>query len=428
MDTVSPDQHRRQGTSPSPDEQAIAPAGAENLSRLKSNLRRNRRVLQRLYDAGLMARTVDKFHLGVKESPPAEREGGEADAVVCYPVISYAGDPLSRYGHFPVPAMAGKRLCDGALGAGKPRTYYSGAAAGRRTLLVADDPWQLWVLDQHLEETELGARAVIICPSHGQVIPDEWKTVGFWSGWDAVYFLHSNTGRHDVTSRSLLRYCGRDVFRVLAPGDDGRGWDDFFRSGSTAEQFIELLNAATVFSDPSPKNNEGYDDVGEYAVRPVNINGAFVNGHLYYPFTIERRELEEIKSRGGGSVRRLVASYITKVLRSDGAVLDVVRLAAPRGTPRDRHVLALTDGTRLEREPQFSHYATWQLGSIQSFITAIQSREPAPHRPLGEILIDVVDHLRRSVWLPFEGYYALLAVYSAMSFVYQVFDANRARR
>ena len=118
-----------------------------------------------------------------------------------------------------------------------------------------------------------------------------------------------------------------------------------------------------------------------------------------------------------------MASYVTKVLRSDGAVLEVVRLAAPRGTPRDSQVLALTDGTRLEREPQFSHYATWQLGSIQSFITAMQSRESAPHRPLGEILRDVVDHLRRSVWLPFEGYYALLAVYSAMSFVYQVFDA-----
>lgn len=146
---------------------------------------------------------------------------------------------------------------------------------------------------------------VIICPSHGQDVPDEWKTAGFWSGWDAVYFVHSNTGHHDVTSRSLLRYCGRDVLRVLVPGDNGRGWDDFFRSGGTAEQFLELLKTASVFSAESPKNDEGANATGEFAVRPVNINGAFVNGHLYYPFPIERREIEEIKSRGvavsGGS-------------------------------------------------------------------------------------------------------------------------------
>jgi hypothetical protein len=60
-----------------------------------------------------------------------------------------------------------------------------------------------------------------------------------------------------------------------------------------------------------------------------------------------------------------VTSYITKVVRSDGTVLDIVRLAAPRGTPRERQVLALTDGTRIEKEPQLSHYATWELDSIQ---------------------------------------------------------------
>jgi hypothetical protein len=423
MDTVSPDQHRRQGTSPSPDEQAIAPAGAENLLRLKSNLRRNRRALQRLLDSGLTIRTVEKFHLGVKESPPAERESEDADTVVCYPVISYAGEALGRYGHLAVPATAGKRPSEGARGAGKPRTYYSGAAAGRRTLLVADDPWQLWVLDQHLEGTELEEGAVIICPSHGQGVPDEWKTAGFWSGWDAVYFLHSNTGHHDVTSRSLLRYCGRDVFRVLAPGDDGRGWDAFFRSGGTAEQFLGLLKTAPVFSAQLPEKDEGANATGEFAASPVNINGAFVNGHLYYPFTVERREVETVGRSGAGRAERLVTSYVTKVVRSDGAVLDVVRLAAPRGTPRDRQVLALTDGTRIEKEPQPSHYATWQLDGIQAFIKAVRNSRAAPHRPLRELLADITAHLRRSVWLPYDDDYAVLALYVALSFVYQVFDA-----
>lgn len=377
--------------------------------------------MQRLFDSELTARTVEEFHLGVKESPPAKCESDEADAVVCYPVISYTGEALGRYGHLAVPATAGKRPSEGARGAGKPRTYYSGAAAGRSTLLVADDPWQLWVLDQHLGDTELRESAVIICPSHGQGVPDEWKTAGFWSGWAAVYFVHSNTGHHDVTSRSLLRYCGRDIFRVLTPGDDGRSWDDFFRSGGTAEQFLGLLKTAPVFSAQLPEKDEGANATGEFAASPVNINGAFVNGHLYYPFTVERREMETV-GRAGGS-EHLVTSYVTKVVRSDGAVLDVVRLAAPRGTPKDRQVLALTDGTRVEKEPQPSHYATWQLDGSQAFIKAVRNGGAAPHRPLRELLTDTMAHLRRSVWLPYDDDYTVLALYVALSFVYQVFDA-----
>ena len=62
---------------------------------------------------------------------------------MCYPVISYAGETLGRYVYLAVPATAGKRPSEGARGAGKPRTYYSGVATGRRTLLVVDDRWQL---------------------------------------------------------------------------------------------------------------------------------------------------------------------------------------------------------------------------------------------------------------------------------------------
>jgi hypothetical protein len=86
-------------------------------------------------------------------------------------------------------------------------------------------------------------------------------------------------------------------------------------------------------------------------------------------------------------------------------------------------VLALTDGTRIEREPQPNHYATWQLASLQGFIRAMQSGQSPPHRPLGELLRDVLTHLKHSVWLPYEEDYIILALYVAMSFVYQVFDA-----
>lgn len=422
MELAPPDRHANRSITRATSGRVIRPAEPGNLSRLESNLRRNSVALQYVLDSGLTADTIHKFCLGFKPLHEPEFEE-ETVGALCYPLISYSGEAVGRYGYLAIPMEAGKLYGEDAWGVGKSLTYYSGAVAGKTTLLVVDNPWQLWVLDQHLRGTELAERVVVICPSYGRSIPDEWKSSDFWSGWADVYFLHANTSHSDLTFRPLLRYCSREIFRVATPDQDCPGWDKFFGAGGTPEQFVELFIHATVFSDPPPKSEADADTLGEFAVSPVNINGAFVNGHLYYPFTIERREVEEVGHGGGGSVRRLVASYVTKVVRSDGAVLDFVRLAAPRGTPRDRQVLALTDGTRVEREPLFSHYATWQLGSIQSFITAMQSAAPAPHRQLGQLLADIIAHLRRSVWLPYECDYTVLAVYAALSFIYQVFDA-----
>jgi hypothetical protein len=213
--------------------------------------------------------------------------------------------------------------------------------------------------------------------------------------------------------------------RVRVPEYVGEGWINFFLRGGTGEQLADLIERAPTMSVPVPLGAGALGHVGEFAAGPVNINGAFANGYLYYPFTVERREVERVERKGqeGETAGRVVTSYVTKVLRSDGAVLDIVRLAAPRGTPSGKRVLALTDGTRIEREPQPNHYATWQLASLQGFIKAMQGGQPPPHRPLDELLRDVLTHLKRSVWLPYEEDYVVLALYVATSFVYQVFDA-----
>jgi hypothetical protein len=133
--------------------------------------------------------------------------------------------------------------------------------------------------------------------------------------------------------------------------------------------------------------------------------------------------MERIENRDSTVTERMVTSYVTKVLRSDGAVLDIVLLPAPKGTPNEKRVLSLTDGTRIEREPQPSYYATWQLDSLQSFIRTLQSQQPAQHRPLRELIANVIGHLKCSVWLPYDDDYTVLALYVALSFVYQVFEA-----
>jgi hypothetical protein len=404
--------------------QAARPAGPENLGRLKSNLWRNAAATQYLFDRGLSAETIRKFHLGMKEPYRRKSDGQTVSGVLCYPMISHHREPLGRYGYYAIPGVTENPPDEDGWGPGKPTTYYSGDVAGKSILLVAASCRELWALDQHLEGTEFGRSVVVIAPSHGSGLPVEWKKSEFWAGWAKVIFVHSDAVRHTQTPRVLIRHCGREVFRARVPENMGHCWTEFFLAGGSAEQFIELLKTAPAFSDPTPKSSGPRESVGDFGVNAVNINGAFVNDHLYYPFTIERREVEKVERvRGGGGTGRLVASYVTKVVRSDGAVLDVVKLAAPRGTPRERQVLALTDGTRIEKEPQFSHYATWQFDSIQAFINAAQHNRPAPHRPLKELIAEVVAHLRRSVWLPYEDDYTVLALYAAMSFVYQVFDA-----
>lgn len=369
--------------------QAARPAGPENLGRLKSNLWRNAAATQYLFDRGLSAETIRKFHLGMKEPYRRKSDGQTVSGVLCYPLISHEGEALGRYSYYAIPGVTENPPDEDGWGPGKPATYYSCDVAGKTTLLVAASCRELWMLDQQLKGTELERSVVVIAPSHGSSLPDEWKKSEFWASWARVIFVHYDAVRHAQTTRFLIPHCGREVFRARVPENLGQCWTEFFLAGGTAERFIELLKTAPAFSDPAPKNSGNRELMGDFGVNAVNINGAFVNGHLYYPFTVERREVEKIeRGRGRGSVSRLVAAYVTKVVRSDGTVLDVVKLAAPRGTPRERQVLALTDGTRIEKEPQFSHYATWQFDSIQSFITAAQSNRPAPHRSLKELIAE----------------------------------------
>jgi hypothetical protein len=402
---------------------AVQPAGPENLARLESNLRRHQSAMNYLHDRGLTLSTISRFHLGIKEPYTRRTDGRIVAHVLCYPVISSSGESLSRYGCLSIPGVTENPGAEYCWGRGDPTTYYSGPSNGQSAIFVAQDCFDVWILDQYLDCSDSDSSIVFICASHGLSIPSEWKTPSFWSQWRVIYFGQNNNLIGEQAARSLARCCGREAFRARVPEDMGQSWTDFFLSGGTVEHFYNILKKSSSVSDQVPKSSSLHEQLGEFAVRPVNINGAFVNGNLYYPFTVERREVERVERKGMVVAEDVVTSYVTKVLRSDGTVLDIVRLPAPRGTPQSQRVLALTDGTRIEREPHPSHYATWQLESLHEFIRTMQAGQTAPHRPLRELLSHLGEHLRRSVWLPFDEDYTALALYVAMSFVYQIFDA-----
>ena len=148
---------------------------------------------------------------------------------------------------------------------------------------------------------------------------------------------------------------------------------------------------------------------------PVSVNGAFVDGHLYYPYRVK----QVVESEGG-----TLSRYVTCVLRSDGVSLGYGYKPAPKGTPREDRVLALDDGTDITRVPQTSDARqSFSLQGIERFIKARSRGESALTLSPTEILRQVEAHLRRAATLPFEEDYALLGLCVLASYCQRVFDA-----
>jgi hypothetical protein len=150
---------------------------------------------------------------------------------------------------------------------------------------------------------------------------------------------------------------------------------------------------------------------GRYSYQPIDINGAYVNGHLYYPTEIRVTETDE-------NTGILVERRETIVIRSDRTIHRTVYAPAPKGTPLGKRVMRLTDGTVIEKEPRPSSVRTWTFESIDSYI-----HDAARVRPLGAILQDVLSILQRSVWLPYREDYVTLALTVPATYVQAVFES-----
>jgi hypothetical protein len=207
----SAEEQRQDQISPTKN-QEIRPAGTENLARLEGNLWRNKAAIRYLLGLGISSDTIRKFHLGIKEPYRRKPDDKIISGVLCYPLISYAGETLGRYGYYAIPGVTENPLGEGGWGPGQPMTYYSGDITGKRALLVVSSCRELWVLNQQLTGTELEKTAAIISRSHEAGVPEEWKQVEFWSGWSAVFFLQGDNNSCEQVAHCLMRYCQRKSF------------------------------------------------------------------------------------------------------------------------------------------------------------------------------------------------------------------------
>jgi dephospho-CoA kinase len=383
------------------DEAPLAPASEEVLRRMVSRLLRTPEAVAYLKGRGLDARVVRRFYLGLDDT-------ARATAALVYPVIGPDGSPVRRHLYYEIPGLTQSAPGKG-WGRGRPTSYWAlppfEGPTPRRKLLVcegAKDAWALWL---HLHAQPWAQDLAVVTSTHGSALPEAWKDPLFWAPWEEVYLGQDADPAGEEMARKVAEAARRPVRRLRVPEGMGKDWTDYFLAGGTPEGFRLLLEGAEVW--------EGQVAGGGARIQlpdPVDIQRAFVRGHLYVPVRI-------LENRGEDGAR-----YRTVVVRSDGAVLGWGYLPAPPGTPLEDRVLALDDGTIIRRPPRAAAGTSWSGEAINRFLEArargVSAMTVAPKDLPGLI----VRHLRQ-VLLPGEDGYLLAALGVMTSYVQSVFDA-----
>jgi hypothetical protein len=366
---------------------------------------------------GLTPETIDTFRLGLSPPYSSKRSGVEVADALMYPLRNRGGQFYNKYGYYNIPGVTRNPPESGGWMRGEPRTYYGQPSADKRRVFVCQRATDLWRLWQAVEPADLASSLLFISSTHETSFAGEWREPGFWARWETVFLGFDNDAAGEALACVLAELAGKDVRRVLVPRGYGKGWTEFWQGGGCPDKFAGLLRDAPVFSltvKDGPGASQGY---GRFAYQPININGAYYNGHLYYAAqTLNRSAV--VTSEGDRRVTRDVERLETVVVRSDRTVHTSVLTDAPKGTRERDRVMRLTDGILIDREPQPNRYATWSWPSIKSYLDG-----KSKTRQLGEILRDVNAYLRGSVWLPFEEDYAVLTLLVPVTFAQAVFDS-----
>lgn len=401
----------------------LAEAHPRSLRQATAALLRHKGAMAQLSKRGLKLFTIKHFHLGLYSY---EGEQGGVKNALSYPVLNADGRALKRFLRSKLPKVTegGPDTKDWAVGS--PGTYWATPAEGRTELFVcegAKDGWWLW---QALRGSSLSKRLCIITSTHGSGIPEAWASPTFWQGWGKVYLGQDVDEAGDALAHRVRALAGRDVYRVRVPEDYGKDWTDFFLGGQTVDDLALLLGTARIFDvivQTLPSSTLPHQH-GTHAVVPVDVSRTYISGHLYVPFRVLESQAERVSGPNGKTVERTIQRYNTLVLRSDGVVCSFGYLPAPRGTPKQDRVLALSDGTLLSCAPVVDEStATFSSSAITRFRKArAASKSAMTFTPL-ELLEGVHEYLKGSAVLAHEEDYALLAFVAVTSYAQAVFDA-----
>lgn len=385
----------------------------EFLAALKKRLRENSKAMEYLSGRGLSLETVERFGLGL--SKPYERKDGTktSDALV-FPVVGVDGGFINRYCYYTVPGVTQNPIDKNGWMAGDPLCYFADSLGAQTCLFVCEGIKDVWRHYQALAQHGLVSRFLVISSTHGSAIPESWRSADFWVRWETIYFGHDNDNAGDAIAERLVEYIGREAHRIKVPKEYGKDWTDFWNNEGTPEAYLRLVEEAVPVSARVEEYTEDLSKTGRFSYDPIDINGAYHNGYLYYPTQTLVRE-KVVNENDEVEIQEKLEPV---VVRSDGTIHRAVKSKAPKGTPTHLHVVRLTDGTLISREPQPNTYGTWEWASIQRYIGG-----KAAARGIQEIFRDILDILKRAVWLPYEEDYAVLALTVPVTYTQAVFES-----
>lgn len=385
---------------------------------LRANLARSEVAMGYLMGPkrGLDRHTIEYFGLGLS-SPYEGKSGLTKDALVAPMRSPSTGAFLGRLAYICIPGLTLNPVSTNGWMKGAPQTYYAQAKRGHSVLFICEglkDVWRHW---KELSASGMSDDVLLVSSTHGSAFPNEWRTNQFWEHWTQVYLGQDNDEPGNRIAERVLEFAGRQAHRIKVPDKLGKDWTDFWQNGGDIELFRALLDDAPVASAASivsaPTQNQGLKElgIGRFSYNPVDINGAYVNGYLYYPTkTHVIREDENT----GAPVERLE----TIVIRSDRTLHRAVYATSPPGTPLSDRVLKLTDGTVIEKEPKVSLHHTWSWESIQKYLNG--TGKP---RRMALIFHDIVRALKQAVWLPDDEDYITLALAVPVTYLQYVFNS-----
>ncbi len=403
-------------------EQATKPVRRINRDyhqQLRTNLAKNPAALEYLAGEkrGLTKATLDHFGLGLS-SDYIRSDGTVTSAAIVAPMRSpTSGLFLNKSAYITIPGVTQNPTAPNGWMKGAPQCYFADIISKQRILFVCEglkDVWRHW---QGLAQANLDKDILLISSTHGSAIPAEWEDADFWAKWSAVYLAQDNDEAGDKIAERVLEFVGREARRIRVPADLGKDWTDFWQNGGTIEYFKELLDEAPVASvaisvvEPKHSVLDGPPRIGRFSHRPVDINGAYVNGHLYYP--TETHVIRRDEETG-----MMVERVETMVVRSDRTTHTAFYAPAPPGTPLHKRILKLSDGTVIVKEPRASTHHTWDFEAILAYLNG--KNRP---RSLAVLVREAQAILKQAVWLPYEEDYVTLAMTVPVTYLQSVFEA-----
>jgi len=410
----------RTGAIPLPttqDGKAVSIANERHLTERQKALAEHQEARAWLQERQLTDTTIQHFRLGLYN-------GRNVKNALSFPLFSHDGLARGRYLNSRIPGVTTgvdedkpeeKRRKDWATGSAA--TYWVTPSEGKQDLLIVEgarDGWRVW---QEVQGSELEGQLAIITSTHGSAIPNDWKQPTFFADWERVYLGQDADDTGDKLAQQVRELTHREALR-LRPPEGYKDWTDWLNSGASRSDLVSLLEAAPILDEPlvEAATPHASNAPGYYAAEAVEINGAWTRGHLYYPYRVLSKTIDEKKQEHH--------KYETLVLRSDGQAFSVRYLPAPEGTPLSDRVLALGDGTYVRRRPIVdADKQSFRLSAINRFRQARKEGRSALTQPPQQLLEDVERQLRRAAILPHEHDYALLTYVVLASYVQRIFAA-----